>query len=282
MIIKVYKYQGAGNDFVIIDDRKLNLNLSIEQVKLLCDRRFGIGGDGLMLLGSDKDYDFSMRYFNADGKEGTMCGNGGRCLVAFAAHQGIKKFHFVASDGPHDAKMIEFSKGRCIVELGIIDVSEVKEYSPKSYFLYTGSPHLVIFVDNLKDVNVIEEGRLWRHHPNFPGGTNVNFVQGNWGRISNQGSVELSVRTFERGVEDETYACGTGVSASAVAYHKFVQKNNKTQGKSNPPTPEIVTTKIQTLGDLLEVKFKYIGKDNYSDIKLTGPATFVFSCEIDV
>ncbi len=282
MKIQAFKYQGAGNDFVIIDNRKADLKLDNEQIKLLCDRRFGIGGDGLMLLGSSKDHDFSMRYFNSDGAEGTMCGNGGRCLVAFAAHMGIKNYEFEAIDGFHKARILEYSDKRCIVELGIIDVNEIKEHSPKSFFLNTGSPHLVIFVDNLKDVNVVEEGKLWRHHPNFPGGTNVNFVQGYWGRVAIPENADLSVRTYERGVEDETYACGTGVTASAIAFHKIVQKNNQTLGKKNPPTPETVSTKIQTLGDMLEVRFKFTGNDNYTDIKLIGPATFVFSCEIDV
>jgi len=282
MKIKVYKYQGAGNDFVIIDNRKINLSLSNDQIKLLCDRRFGVGGDGLMLLGKSDNYDFSMRYFNADGGEGTMCGNGGRCLVAFAAHLGIKKFRFEAIDGPHLANMLEFGPEKCIVELGMIDVKEVTDYSPKSYFLNTGSPHLVIFVEKLQDYDVLDQGKLWRHHPHFPGGTNVNFVQANWGRLSTPGIVELSVRTYERGVENETLACGTGVTASAIAFHKIVRINNTIQGKMNTPYPELVSTRVQTLGGLLEVKFKYTGKDNYSDIKLTGPATFVFSCEIDV
>ncbi len=236
----------------------------------------------LMLLENSNKYDFSMRYFNADGGEGTMCGNGGRCLVAFASHSGIRNFEFEAIDGVHLATMLEYSDKRCIVELGMIDVTEVKELSPKSIFLNTGSPHLVIFVDDLKEYDVLEQGKLWRHHSHFPGGTNVNFVQANWGRVSVPGKVELSVRTYERGVEDETFACGTGVVASSIAYHYIVRKNNETQGKMNPPYPEKVLTNIQTIGDKLEVKFVYKGKDNYSNIKLTGPATFVFSCDIDI
>jgi diaminopimelate epimerase len=278
----VFKYQGAGNDFVIIDNRKINLSLTEDQIKLLCDRRFGVGADGLMLLEKSEKYAFSMRYFNSDGREGTMCGNGGRCLVAFAAHRGIKKFNFEAIDGPHEAKIIEYSNKGCIVELGMIDVNDVREYSPKSYYLNTGSPHLVIFVEKLKDYDVLGQGKLWRHHLHFSGGTNVNFVQYDWSQLSIPGSNELFVRTYERGVEDETYACGTGVTASAIAFHKIVRKNNTIQGKTNPPYPETVSTKITTLGGKLEVKFKYEGKDNYTQIKLTGPATFIFSCEIDV
>ncbi|MFA6334416.1 MAG: diaminopimelate epimerase [Bacteroidales bacterium] len=282
MKIKAYKYQGTGNDFIIIDNRSFNVALSKENIKLLCDRRFGIGGDGLMLLESSIKYDFSMRFFNSDGGEGTMCGNGGRCLVAFASYCGIKNFEFEAIDGTHKADILEYSPRKCLVELGMIDVCEVKEYSPKSYFLNTGSPHLVIFVENLKDFDVQEQGKLWRHHPHFSGGTNVNFVQVNWGQISTPDSAALSIRTYERGVEGETYACGTGVTASAIAFHKLVQKNNITQGKLNPIVPESVLTRIQTLGGLLEVKFKYTGLDNYSNIRLTGPATFVFSCETEI
>ena len=132
MKIKVYKYQGAGNDFVIIDNRKDEIDLTENQIKHLCDRRFGIGADGLMYLNGSKEYDFGMRYFNSDGKEGTMCGNGGRCLVAFAAHKGIKSYRFIATDGEHVAKVLEYSPTVCKVELGIIDVNAIKEHSPKS------------------------------------------------------------------------------------------------------------------------------------------------------
>lgn len=282
MKIKAYKYHGAGNDFIIIDNRSLNITLSREIIHHLCDRRFGIGGDGLMMLETSVKYDFSMRFFNSDGGEGTMCGNGGRCLVAFAAHCGIKNFEFEAIDGLHKAELLEFSPQECQVKLGIIDVSEVKEYSPKSFFLNTGSPHLVIFVENLKDFDVQEQGKLWRHHPLFPGGTNVNFVQVDWGQVLNTGTSLLSIRTYERGVEDETYACGTGATASAIAFHKLIQNNNITQGKKNPPIPQSVSTQVQAIGGLLEVDFTYSGQDNYSEIHLTGPARFVFSCEVDV
>ncbi len=282
MKLKAYKYHGAGNDFIVIDNRSLNLNLSKEIIHQLCDRRFGIGGDGLMMLESSVRYDFSMRFFNSDGGEGTMCGNGGRCLVAFAAHCGIKNFEFEAIDGLHKAELLEFSPNECQVRLGMIDVSEVKEYSPKSYFLNTGSPHLVNFVENLKDFDVQEQGKLWRNHPLFPGGTNVNFVQIDWGQVLNTGTSILSIRTYERGVEDETYACGTGATAAAIAFHKLVQNNNTIQGKKNPPIPEFVSTQVQAIGGLLEVDFIYSGQDNYSGIHLTGPAKFVFSCEVEV
>jgi diaminopimelate epimerase len=274
MKIKAFKYQGAGNDFVIIDNRDGNTNLTADNIRFICHRRFGIGADGLMLLEKSVKHDFSMKFYNSDGNEGSMCGNGGRCLVAFAYHNGIKKYNFEAMDGEHNANVLVGSPVKCVVELAMIDVNEIKEYSPKSYFLNTGSPHLVNFVEKLKDYDVIEQGKFWRHHPNFIGGTNVNFVQGNWGRSAIPDGVDLYVRTYERGVEDETYACGTGVTASAIAYHKLFQRNLHPYGT--------VTTRIQTVGDILDVKFDYNGGDSYTNIKLTGPATFVFSCEIEI
>ena len=286
MTVKVFKYQGAGNDFVIIDNRKGDVNLTTEQIKLLCDRRFGIGGDGLMYLGESEKYDFSMKYFNSDGKEGTMCGNGGRCLVAFAASRGLKKFHFEAIDGEHIAKVLNYSPKTSEVELGIIGVSEIKELSPKRYFLNTGSPHLIIFVDNLKDYDVLGQGRLWRHSPIFPDGTNVNFVQGSWGRFNipkfeEDKDQKISVRTYERGVEDETYSCGTGVTASSIAHHKLLTRNKFSYSKVDIKIPQKVRNIIETKGGELIVEFTYTGEDNYTDIKLTGPATYVFSCVID-
>lgn len=267
MKIKISKYQGAGNDFIIVDNRDGSIQLTPEQIKLLCDRRFGIGADGLMYLEKSHKFDFGMKYFNADGFEGSMCGNGGRCLVAFAAHSGIKKFEFEAVDGYHKAELHEFSERRCIIELGMINVDTVKKYSANSYFLNTGSPHLVIFTDNLKKFDVEKEGKYWRYHADFHGGTNVNFVEVLPDR--------LFVRTYERGVEAETYACGTGVTASAIAWHE--KRYNSCERSS-----ELITTKIEALGDKLEVSFKKEGSGVYRDIQLKGPATFVFDCIIDI
>lgn len=290
MKIKLSKYQGAGNDFIILDNRHNEYNLSSEQIKLLCDRRFGVGADGLMYLNSSSKFNFAMRYFNADGNEGTMCGNGGRCLVSYASHKGIKKYHFEASDGEHIGEVISYSKKSSIVEIGMIDVSEIKEHSPKSFFLDTGSPHLVIFVDNLKDYDVDNNGKLWRHHPIFPGGTNVNFVQGSWGKEASKWSqsleagseLDLSVRTYERGVEAETYACGTGITASAIAYHRLLNKNIYNRFGREEYYPVEIKTKIKTLGGDLEVRFTYMGNNQYKEIFLKGPATFVFDCEIEI
>jgi len=158
--IKVYKYQGAGNDFVIIDNRDGSVKLDDSQIRWLCDRRFGIGADGMMLLGAGDEYDFTMRYFNSDGFEGTMCGNGGRCLVAFAAHRGIKRFEFTAIDGYHRAEMLEYGNYRCIVRLKMRDLLPDKEGNspitiyPEGYFLDTGSDHFVIFVDDVMNYDV--------------------------------------------------------------------------------------------------------------------------------
>lgn len=273
MIIHAYKYQGAGNDFVILDNRTGTYNtLTTEQIKLLCDRRFGIGADGLMLLGSSKQYDFSMRYFNADGKEGSMCGNGGRSLVAFAAHRGIRKFEFEAIDGYHIAQILDYTPSRCQVRLKMINLSTYDRYAPNAFFMNTGSPHYVEFVEDVMNYPVEEKGKYWRHHPDFKGGTNVNFVQVH--------PDSITVRTYERGVEAETYACGTGVTASAIA--AFLHKKSgfsKKAGQTAETTH--VAYNIQALGDKLAVDFIYHkNNETFQDIYLTGPATFVFECDI--
>lgn len=283
MTIHAYKYQGAGNDFVILDNRNNEYDLTPEQIKLLCDRRFGVGSDGLMLLGASDKYDFSMRYFNADGYEGSMCGNGGRCLVAFAAHMGIKKFEFNAIDGYHEAEVLELTKHRCIVKLRMIDLGASEKYSENAYFLNTGSPHYVEFVDNVMEYPVDEKGKYWRYHPDFVGGTNVNFVE----VLDNK----IKVRTYERGVEAETYACGTGVTASSIATYLYDSSRGYASKQLIQVSPqmqkattiEAVKYDIQALGDNLSVSFNY-NKDEkkFSDIYLTGPATFVFDTHIEI
>ena len=286
MKFKAYKYQGAGNDFVILDNRDRSVSLGPNQIRHICNRRFGIGGDGLMLLESSKQSDFSMRYFNSDGNESTMCGNGGRCLAAFSAHKNMNASTFEAKDGIHTFKIIEYSSKSCVVELSMIDVTNVKELSPKRFYLNTGSPHLVIFVDDIKGHDVLGEGRLWRSHPTFPDGTNVNFVKGNWGRDSTNwghtlhsgAPLDISLRTYERGVEDETLACGTGIVAAAIAYHKLL--NNYRVVKADE-LPIKVATNVKAIGGDLNVSFEYNGSENYTNILLTGPATFVFECEIE-
>jgi len=201
------KYQAAGNDFVIIDNRKGLINPSDSVlINKLCDRRFGIGADGLILVSDSKDLDYEMKYFNSDGKPGSMCGNGGRCTAHFALKYNIagKKQKFMAFDGPHEATIDNDT-----VRLQMTDITDY-HIVDNNYFINTGSPHYVLFMDDIDNINVYEEGKKIRWSEKFaPGGTNVNFVQ-----IKDNG---LNIRTFERGVEDETLACGTGVTASAIA-----------------------------------------------------------------
>lgn len=258
-MIDFYKYQGTGNDFIIIDNRELTFDSSnVKLVRFLCDRRYGIGGDGLMLLENHPEHSFTMRYFNSDGNEASMCGNGGRCIAAFAAEQKIittpDNFTFMAVDGIHHAA---YNNG--IVSLKMIDVTKV-DIQDKYNFLDTGSPHYVTFSENINEINILEKGSAIRYSDTFkPNGTNVNFVQildGN----------NISVRTYERGVEDETFSCGTGVVASAISAH--LRK------------PKLTDFNIKIKGGALRV---YFTKENpliFKDIWLVGPATFVFNGQI--
>lgn len=261
MKIKFSKYQGTGNDFVILDNRGNEYaDLSNAQVKLLCDRKFGIGADGLMLLNTHPAFDFEMIYYNADGNEGSMCGNGGRCLVKFAYHSGIVKqsYRFIATDGPHDAEID--SNGQ--VKLKMKDVDEISEGDDYS-LLNTGSPHYVTFVQDVKSVDVFDEGRKIRYSKTFAKeGVNVNFVE----TIDDD---TIYVRTYERGVEAETLSCGTGVTASAlVAAHN----ENGFNGVN-----------VQTPGGSLSVEFSASKDGNeFSNIWLIGPAELVFKGEIEV
>ncbi len=207
MNIAFNKYEGAGNDFIIIDNRNGKFSPDdSELINRLCDRRFGIGADGLILISGHDKADFEMKYFNSDGKIGSMCGNGGRCTAHFAHKYNIagNKQKFMAFDGIHEAEVM-----KDIVHLQMADVNEYKIIDG-SYFLNTGSPHYVVFTSNIDKMDVNEEGKKLRWSPKFaPGGTNVNFVEVH--------DNELYIRTFERGVEEETWACGTGVTASAIA-----------------------------------------------------------------
>ena len=254
MNIKFSKYQGAGNDFVLIDHRYTELkNIDNKLVAQLCDRRFGIGADGLMFLKSHPDYDFEMIYYNADGNVGSMCGNGGRCIVAFAKHLGIidNETNFLAVDGPHYAKIT--AEGNWI-ELQMIDVEDIKK-DEEAFVLNTGSPHYVKEVTDLASLDVFNAGKTIRNNETYKtNGINVNFVE-------NKGDY-LFVRTFERGVEDETYACGTGVTAVAMAMAQQKQ-------------PGYIETPIEVLGGKLQINFDYDGA-KFTNVFLCGPAEKVF------
>ncbi|NOX85065.1 MAG: diaminopimelate epimerase [Chlorobi bacterium] len=260
MKISFYKYQGNGNDFIIIDDRKTNFKFPAERIASLCDRHFGIGADGLMLLRESGQHDFSMLYYNSDGHPAGMCGNGGRCIAAFAFQQGIagKKMIFDATDGTHEAvidKVLE--EGCCFdVSLKMNDVEQV-EKNKGYYFLNTGVPHYVEFVDKVAEVDVEKEGRKTRFSEIFaPEGTNVNFVELNEDRIF--------VRTYERGVEGETLSCGTGVTASAIAAYLET-------GKKDYP--------VHTTGGEFSVIFRE-ENGRFTDVWLRGPVEMVFKGDV--
>ena len=268
MKIHFYKFQGAGNDFIVIEGRYGLPELSQKEIALLCHRRFGIGADGLMTIGQSPHVDFDMRYYNADGKEGTLCGNGGRCIVAFAARTATtKRFTFSAIDGLHKAEVLEQNGNQTQVCLEMRDVDSVSPYGDDGYFLNTGSPHLVLFDTDIDKLDVVGKGAFWRHHPDFaPKGTNVNFLE-----VESSGS--LFVRTYERGVEDETLACGTGVTASAIA--AFMRSvGHDTKRATGKPCYD-----IRTLGGRLKVSFN-AHEGRFSSIYLTGPATFVFEGDV--
>ncbi|WP_290791847.1 diaminopimelate epimerase [Flavihumibacter sp. UBA7668] len=255
MEIQFYKYQGTGNDFVILDNRDGRYNeLSADQVNYLCNRRFGIGADGLMLLNAKEGYDFEMKYYNSDGRESTMCGNGGRCLTMFAYHQGIVRtvYKFIAIDGEHEAEIDP--RGR--VRLKMQDVAEVEE-SHGDYTLNTGSPHYVKMVSRLDELNVFNKGREIRNSAAFhTAGINVNFVEV-------EDEHEITVRTYERGVEDETLSCGTGVTASALVNYHNEQGFNEVS--------------VNTRGGKLSVEYDRHRDGTYSNIWLVGPAEKVFT-----
>ena len=221
-----YKYHGAGNDFLIADGRDIDIDLSAGQIARLCERHTGIGADGVMVLERSSDADFRMRYYNSDGSGGMMCGNGGRCIVAFAADLGYKSFVFEAPDGQHVAELensVEaFSAEPRIVRLKMKDVQGAALYGNKvdamfpDVFLDTGTRHLVHFVEGVGECDVVGTGRCLRYDTRFaPKGVNVNFVRVN--DFLPDGNLDIDVRTYEKGVEDETLACGTGIVASSMA-----------------------------------------------------------------
>lgn len=257
--IHFYKYHGTGNDFVMIDDWEKTFDAeNHELINRMCDRRFGIGGDGLILLQKHESYDFEMKYFNANGYEGSMCGNGGRCIVAFAHF--LKRIgeqaSFLAVDGPHEAMV-----GESVIELKMVEVASI-EKTDKFYFMDTGSPHYVRFVEDLSNFDVFGEGQKVRYSERFrENGTNVNFVESQDNGIK--------VATYERGVEDETLSCGTGIVASTIAQYI----HSAASGDFDLP--------VEAKGGNLKVRFKKTSK-GFEDIWLIGPAVQVYEGEYNL
>lgn len=261
MNLEFYKYQGTGNDFVILDNREGKWDhLSEQSVARLCDRRFGIGADGLMLLNRQVPYDFGMKYFNRDGRESSMCGNGGRCLVAFAHQMGIVKeeYTFEAIDGIHHAQVLEEGE----VRLEMVRPQHMRSIDSESWWIDTGSPHYVQFrTDDWNSWEVFPLGQEIRYSEEFaPEGTNVNFAQA-------LDANTLAVRTYERGVENETLSCGTGVTAAAYLH---LLQSGVDSGK----------VEVQTRGGTLFIEVEGRGT-GLEKVYLQGPATFVYKGQIE-
>ncbi len=258
--MKFYKYQGTGNDFVIIDNRQEFFpKENIQLIEKLCDRRFGIGADGLILLENHQEYDFKMVYYNSDGNQSSMCGNGGRCIVAFAKFLKVieNSAIFIAIDGLHNATILENE----IVSLQMQNVSQIKITSDYT-FLNTGSPHHVTLVNDLQNYDVKNNGAKIRNSSLYGNeGSNVNFVH----QLSQN---HFALRTYERGVEDETLSCGTGATATAIAMHA----TGKTDSSS---------INLDVQGGKLKVTFDKTN-NSYENVFLIGPATFVFEGEIEL
>ena len=261
MRVHFYKYQAAGNDFVVIDNRNMGLNISIDQVRSICDRRFGVGGDGLILIENDSSADFKMVYFNGDGSQ-SLCGNGCRTAIDLASKLEMINGStvFSAHDGLHEGTILKDG----LIRLQMNNVNEVKRIG-EDFFIDTGSPHFIKFVTSLEDYPVVEEGKKVRYSQAFqPRGTNVNFVQ-----LLESNSI--AIRTYERGVEDETLSCGTGITAAALAAHFM--------GFASP-------IQVKARGGDLQVEFKAQPNSGqagrFQDIFLIGPAKMVYEGDLEL
>lgn len=255
-----YKYHGTGNDFILIEDRDRQFDTeNVKMIRTWCHRRFGIGADGLILLRPDEETDFEMVYFNSDGRQSSMCGNGGRCIVAFAHRQGWigRQATFRAIDGLHEAEVLENGE----IRLRMVDVSDI-ELGDHYYVLDTGSPHYVTFKPLAQDGDLVAQAQAIRYDPEYRDeGINVNFVE-----VIEKGVIQ--VRTYERGVEAETYSCGTGVVAAAIS--TFLSGMHDEAKQFN----------INTKGGTLEVSFTTEEESRFTDVWLTGPAIFVYQGQI--
>lgn len=257
MDLKFYKYQGCGNDFIILDQRNPSIVLTLEIVKHLCDRRFGIGADGLMELLESNSTDFEMRYYNSDGNESSFCGNGGRCIAQFAKDLDIIKkdsAQFIFKENTYSVDYLENG----LISLLMQNVKGI-ESTGEDLFFSTGSPHYLHFTNSIDEIDLISFARKIRYSDEFPKGINVNLVE-------TIDEMTIKMRTYERGVEDETYSCGTGVTAAAIAFHykKLTSANS---------------VSVQTKGGNFKVEFieEYA---HYRNIKLIGPALKVFEGSI--
>lgn len=250
------KFHGAGNDFILIDNRERTFRGDQKSIAKMCHRHFGIGADGLILLQSHPDFDFEMIYYNADGNIGSMCGNGGRCAVIFANKLGMikREASFLATDGVHQAKISEDGE----VNLSMNPVHAIAKVE-NAFVLDTGSPHYVTFVDSVNELDVIVEGKKIRNSDTYRAeGINVNFA-----KITDTG---ILMRTYERGVEDETFSCGTGTVASAIAAAVKLNDQKKVQ-----------SVFVQALGGDLTVSFTRESADHFTNVFLKGPVAFVFA-----
>jgi diaminopimelate epimerase len=253
-----FKFQGAGNDFILFDNRNITFDGTDNKlIEKLCNRKFGIGADGLMLLQNTNGYDFEMKFYNCDGFSANMCGNGARCIVAFAKKLGIieGKALFIAPDGEHEAIL-----NNNLVSVKLTDANGITKFG-NDYFLNTGVPHFVKFVEDIDSVDVYTEGKALRFDKQFgKDGANVNFVQ-----IQDK---HIKIRTYERGVENETLACGTGIAAAAIA---VAEKRGLANTK----------IKVKARGGVLSVSLELVSSDNAVNVWLEGPAEFVFSGNIE-
>lgn len=272
--MEFFKYQAAGNDFVLLKSPEGRMHMDIRLIKKICDRRFGIGADGLIILEKSEDCDFAMRFYNNDGSGGMMCGNGGRCIVDLAWRSGIPhsgddgSWIFRAPDGIHRGRILSSEGNGSLVSLSMNDIAEVSTVMLPgtygyAYRMNTGTEHLVVFCNDINSVDVNSEGRRWRYDPMFsPGGVNVNFVQ-----CTDDGTVK--VRTYERGVEYETLSCGTGIIAAAAAVHL----KNGLAGNA--------TYTLQSTMHRFNVSFRY-SDGIFSNVLIEGPAELVFSTEATI
>lgn len=273
MLLHFYKMNGAGNDFIVIDNRDLSISLDEDTIAALCDRHRGIGADGLLAVEpAEKGADYKFRYYNADGGEAEMCGNGARCFGFFTAHLGNEDEELPSSvtfetiAGTLTAEIVGEEVRIAMSEpkdLELNTPAKIDGFSGVLHFLNTGVPHVVSFVDDLENTDVFNVGRATRYHSHFaPNGTNANFAKV-------LAPDHIAIRTYERGVEDETLACGTGMVACALVHHLLT-------GAESPIKVDVEG------GDTLTIGFEKAGDQKFVNVTLTGPADFVFEGEIEI